>query len=182
MELPRYVVRDSSNRETPCDEEAAIALLDSDPASLISLQEFDRWVSGQSFIEFGDLAFENANFEVRRPTPATGFNFIISTETYPPAPISRRLGIVASEQVATVSAVKEMMMAVSDVLGSQSNTTTKELAQAREAVLRDLRLKAIKKGAQGIIGLHLNYSSIEGKGILMLLVTGYGTAVTFAKE
>lgn len=182
MDLPRYVVRDSSNRETPCDEETAIDLLNEDPGSLVSLQEFDRWVSGQSFIEFGDLAFEDANLEVLHPVPASESSFIISTETFPPYPIARRLGIVASEQIATVSVAKELMMAVSDVLGTQSKTTSNELARAREAVLYDLRLKAAKKRAQGIIGLHLNYSSIEGKGILMLLVTGYGTAVTFAKE
>jgi uncharacterized protein YbjQ (UPF0145 family) len=182
MELPRYVVRDSSNRETPCDEETAIALLNDDPSGLISLQEFDRWVSGQSFVQYGDLAFEDANLAVHPPSPVSGFNFIISTETYPPFTVARRLGIVASEQVATVSAVKEVMMAVSDVLGTQSNTTSSELAKARESVLRDLRQKGIKRGAQGIIGVHLNYSSIEGKGLLMLLVTGYGTAVTFAKE
>lgn len=175
-----YLVRAPDRQETPCDEEGATILLADNPTASISRQGTHRWIPGTAFMEFGDLAFDDSSLYLPdTPQDAMAGGILITTETFPPFAIASRVGIVAAEHVARVGAWSELLIGLADAHGGRSATAEKELAAARESVLADLRRKTYLLGGRAIIGLQLNYHSVEGKGTMMFLVTGYGTAVTF---
>ncbi|WP_193211424.1 heavy metal-binding domain-containing protein [Luteolibacter marinus] len=178
-----YILKTSAGKVTPCDEAIALRRIEEDPSIQISRPGTNHWIYGKSFLEFGDLAFDDTSFRV--PTVVSDLSktsLLITAETVPPYTIASRLGVVVSERVASIGALKELAIGLSDIIGNTSATIHKELEKTRNEVLSDLRRQAHSRGAQGIIALSLSYTSIEGKGTLMLLVTGYGTAVTFAGE
>jgi uncharacterized protein YbjQ (UPF0145 family) len=63
-----------------------------------------------------------------------------------------------------------------DVFGGRSKTYEKVLEQAKEDALRELSQKAQEMGANGILGVDLDFETI-GSGGSMLMVIATGTAV-----
>lgn len=62
---------------------------------------------------------------------------------------------------------------------SRSASDLKLSIDARETCLNELKKEAFDLGADGVIGIDLDYSEISGKGKGMLLLVASGTAVKF---
>ena len=72
---------------------------------------------------------------------------------------------------------KDFLSSLTDIFGGRSNTTQNILRDARRNCLFELRLEAVKMGANAVIGVDLDYSEFSGQGKSMLFLVASGTAV-----
>ena len=176
-------MRQSNGEVTPCDEHAALLRVESDPGSFIAKFGTNHWIRGQTFVEYGEIGFENRDFRVLLAQPDLDqTDLLVTTETFPPFAISARLGVVIAERVAGINILKEVAVGLTDLLGGSSSTLQAELSKARNEVIADLKSQGRSLGAHGLIALGLNFTPFEAKNTMMLLVAGWATAVTFSGE
>ena len=92
--------------------------------------------------------------------------------------ISDYLGVIAGEAVMGANVFKDIFAGVRNIIGGRSGAYEKELEAAREAAFDDLTAKAAGLGANGVVGVDIDYEVIGGGGGgNMLLVSVSGTAV-----
>ena len=66
-----------------------------------------------------------------------------------------------------------------NLVGGRSQTYEAELVQARETALEEMVQRAQELGAEGIVGVDIDYETL-GSDNGMLMVTASGTAVRFS--
>jgi uncharacterized protein YbjQ (UPF0145 family) len=93
-------------------------------------------------------------------------------------PVTSYLGIVTSEVIIGANVIKDFLGGLRDFFGGRSGTYEGVLKEAKENALSELRQNAMAMGADGVIGIDLDYETI-GSGGSMLMVTVSGTAVKF---
>jgi uncharacterized protein YbjQ (UPF0145 family) len=91
--------------------------------------------------------------------------------------VSKYHGVVTSHIVEGVNAFKEFGGAIRDVVGGRSGIYEKVLGKADGTALKELMRQAKEAGANAVIGVDIDYASIEIKGS-MIMVVACGTAVT----
>jgi uncharacterized protein YbjQ (UPF0145 family) len=91
-------------------------------------------------------------------------------------PVSRYLGIVTGEAIIGANVFRDMFAAVRDIVGGRSATYERALAEARDVALAEMQKRAEALGANGIIGIDLDYE-VLGQANGMLMVSCSGTAV-----
>jgi uncharacterized protein YbjQ (UPF0145 family) len=94
--------------------------------------------------------------------------------------ITEYLGLVAGEVVSGANIVRDMMATVTDFVGGRSAAYEEELGKSRESALREITDRARRMGADGVVGLQLDFEVIGGRGA-MIMVTAVGTAVRIRK-
>lgn len=104
---------------------------------------------------------------------------MLTTEIAHDLPVTRRLGIVASEHVVGMHIFKDILVSARDIFGGRSETVQREMSRARAGALADLRREAQKLGANAVVGVSLSYNQIAGNST-MLMVVATGTAVELA--
>ena len=82
-------------------------------------------------------------------------------------------GLVTGETIFGANVFKDIMASVRDIVGGRSATYEKAIADARETSLRELEARAVKLGANAVIGIDIDYETVGN----MLMVTATGTAV-----
>lgn len=103
--------------------------------------------------------------------------YITTTSNIEGAKIEKYLGIVTTQSVQGTNIFSDMFAEVRDVVGGYSESYQNKLRSMENRVLEELKAKAIKLGANAIIGLRLDFDEISGKGKGMLMLTAQGTAV-----
>jgi uncharacterized protein YbjQ (UPF0145 family) len=99
---------------------------------------------------------------------------VTTTPTIQGKEIKEYLGIVTGEAIMGANIVKDVFASITDIVGGRSAAYEKELTRAREIALREMEENARTLGANGIVGVDLDYETVrEG----MLMVTVSGTAV-----
>lgn len=99
---------------------------------------------------------------------------VTTTPTIQGKEIKEYLGIVTGEAIMGANIVKDIFASITDIVGGRSAAYEKELTRAREIALREMEENARTLGANGIVGVDLDYETVrEG----MLMVTVSGTAV-----
>src|SRR6185503_18403857 len=91
-------------------------------------------------------------------------------------PVSRYFGVVTGEAISGANVFRDMFAAVRDIVGGRSATYEKALAEARTVALSEMEKRAEGLGANGVIGIDLDYE-VLGQANGMLMVTCSGTAV-----
>ena len=91
-------------------------------------------------------------------------------------PVSRYIGVVTGEAIIGANVFRDMFAAVRDIVGGRSATYEKALAEARTVALSEMEKRAEALGANGVIGIDLDYE-VLGQANGMLMVTCSGTAV-----
>ena len=91
-------------------------------------------------------------------------------------PVSRYVGVVTGEAIIGANVFRDVFAAVRDIVGGRSATYEKALAEAREIALSEMSKRAEAMGANGIIGIDLDYE-VLGQANGMLMVSCIGTAV-----
>ncbi len=107
---------------------------------------------------------------------------LTTTPTYPNLEIEEVKGVITSECVFGMNAFRDFFADMTDFFGGRSEASQKVLRDARETCLNELKKEAYELGADGVIGIDLDYSEISGKGKGMLFLVASGTAVKFKKE
>lgn len=102
---------------------------------------------------------------------------ITTTPNVENRPVKEYLGLVNGEAILGTSIVKDYLAVLSDLTGARSIEYEASLESARETAISEMLEKAQKLGANAIIGVDIDYESIDGEGTSMLMVTASGTAV-----
>lgn len=111
------------------------------------------------------------------PTTA---NDIILTTSYQVAgrTIDSEIDVISAQCAYGMNIFKDFFAGIRDVVGGRSKAVEQVLADARVAVLDDLRAEAAALGADAVIAMDMDYHELSGGGKNgMLLVVATGTAV-----
>ena len=92
--------------------------------------------------------------------------------------VEEYLGIVQGEAILGANIFRDFFAGIRDIVGGRSGAYEDELRKAREIALREMQEQAAALGANGVIGIDLDYESIQtGSSGGMLMVSASGTAV-----
>ena len=92
--------------------------------------------------------------------------------------VEEYLGIVQGEAIMGANIFRDFFAGIRDIVGGRSGAYEDELRKAREIALREMQEQAAALGANGVIGIDLDYESIQtGSSGGMLMVSASGTAV-----
>ncbi len=93
--------------------------------------------------------------------------------------VAEYLRVVAGETIFGANVFKDIAAGFRNIIGGRSQAYEQELFQAREAALAEMVQRAQELGADGVIGVKLDYTTVGADGG-MLMVGATGTAVRFA--
>lgn len=85
-------------------------------------------------------------------------------------------GVVTGETIIGANFVKDFFAGVRDVIGGRSGSYEKVLREAKNTSMEEMQERAMKLGANAIIGIDVDYETI-GQNNSMLMVAVSGTAV-----
>lgn len=92
--------------------------------------------------------------------------------------IAQYIRVVAGETVVGINMFKDLGAGIRNIVGGRSGGYEGEILQARETALGEMVQRAIDLGANGVVGVDIDYESLGQGG--MVMVTASGTAVRFA--
>ncbi len=85
-------------------------------------------------------------------------------------------GVVFGETIIGANLFKDLFASIRDIVGGRSGTYERVLAEARETALNEMSQSAMALGANGVIGIDVDYE-VVGQSGSMLMVSVSGTAV-----
>ena len=88
-------------------------------------------------------------------------------------------GLVNGESLIGSNIYKDLFSGVRDVVEGRTTAYAEELDNARNEAIKTMEEKAKSLGANGIIGLKISYNNLGGTMGNTILVTVYGTAVSY---
>ena len=88
-------------------------------------------------------------------------------------------GLVTGQAILGANIFKDVFAGIRDIVGGRSAVYEKELRQAKDLAVQEMIEEARALGANGVIGIDLDYETI-GKAGSMLMVSASGTAVTYS--
>ncbi len=101
-----------------------------------------------------------------------------TTSTVEGRPVAQYLGVITGEVIVGANIFKDLFASVRDIVGGRSGAYESSLRDARKTALRELAEEAQALGADGVVGIDLDYEVIGAQGS-MLMVSASGTAVKF---
>ena len=91
--------------------------------------------------------------------------------------ITEYLGIVSGHSVLGMNIFSDWFAGIRDIVGGRSESYENYFIDARDQAIDDMVVQAEIEGANAIISIKIDYSSIEAKNTRMLMVSANGTAV-----
>ena len=104
---------------------------------------------------------------------------ILTTQTIEGKKIDKYHGLVTGDSLLGANMYKDMFSGVRDVVGGRTSKYEDELINARKLAMDSMQEKAEKKGANAIIGTRVAYHNLGGTMGNTIMVTIFGTAVTY---
>ncbi|WP_062269335.1 heavy metal-binding domain-containing protein [Endozoicomonas arenosclerae] len=92
--------------------------------------------------------------------------------------ISDYLDIVVGEAILGANVFKDFFAGIRDIVGGRSGAYEKEMGKARKIAFAEMEEQARELGADGIVGIDIDYE-VVGKEGGMMMVSVSGTAVKF---
>jgi uncharacterized protein YbjQ (UPF0145 family) len=90
------------------------------------------------------------------------------------------LGVVSGNAVMGTNLFRDMFAGLRDLVGGRSGGYEKELKEAKQLALEEMAEEAMELGADGVVGVDLDYEHLGSEGCSMLMVSANGTAVRLA--
>jgi len=84
--------------------------------------------------------------------------------------------VVFGEVITGVNFLKDITAAVRNFVGGRSRHYEEELVQAREEAINEMTARALKLGANAIVGVDIDYE-VLGADNGMMMISASGTAV-----
>ncbi len=91
-------------------------------------------------------------------------------------PVVEYIDVVAGQSIIGVNAVKDLFASIRDLVGGHSKTYERTLDKARNEALKRLEDRAAEMGADAVIGIDIDFSTMGPHGGL-IMVSASGTAV-----
>ncbi|WP_075186339.1 heavy metal-binding domain-containing protein [Teredinibacter haidensis] len=101
-----------------------------------------------------------------------------TTSTVDGRPIREYLGVVVGEAILGANIFKDIFGAIRDIVGGRSAAYEQEMGKAREIAFDEMEQKAKALGADGIVGIDIDYEVVGQQGGMMM-VSVSGTAIRF---
>ena len=101
---------------------------------------------------------------------------VTTTSTVEGRPVQEYLGVVNAQSIIGANIFKDLFAGLRDVFGGRSKTYERVLEEAKEDAMREFVERAQSLGANGILGVDLDFETV-GAGGSMLMVIATGTAV-----
>jgi uncharacterized protein YbjQ (UPF0145 family) len=109
-----------------------------------------------------------------------GSMLVLTTPSIEGKKITRYYGLVSGEAILGANIFKDLFAGIRDIVGGRSAAYEKELRQAKEIAIEEMKAEARTMNANAVIGVDLDYETIQvGQGGGMLMVSASGTAVTY---
>ncbi|MDD3168326.1 MAG: YbjQ family protein [Eubacteriales bacterium] len=86
-------------------------------------------------------------------------------------------GIVFGEIIVGINVIKDFKAGLTNFFGGRSGSYEEELVMGRNQAIREMEQRAADMGANGIVGVIVDYEAISNQGSNMLMVIASGTAV-----
>lgn len=80
---------------------------------------------------------------------------------------------MTGEAIIGANIFRDILASITDLIGGRSGAYERALQEAREIAMKELEERAAAQGANAIIGVDIDYETMEG----MLMVSVSGTAV-----
>ena len=93
--------------------------------------------------------------------------------------ISEYIRVVAGETVSGINMFRDLAAGFRNIVGGRSQAYEEEMINARENALEEMVQRAIELGAEGVVGVDIDYVTM-GSDNGMMMVSATGTAVRFA--
>jgi uncharacterized protein YbjQ (UPF0145 family) len=108
---------------------------------------------------------------------------VVTTPTIEGKKIVNYMGIVTGEAILGANIFKDFFAGIRDIVGGRSAAYEKELGQAKEIAIEEMKERASALGANAVVGVDLDYETIQvGQGGSMLMVSANGTAVFYEEQ
>ncbi|MFC6633931.1 heavy metal-binding domain-containing protein [Microbulbifer taiwanensis] len=88
------------------------------------------------------------------------------------------LDVVVGEAILGANIFKDIFGAVRDIVGGRAGAYEREMAKARKVAFEEMEEEARRLGADGIVGIDIDYEVVGQQGGMMM-VSVSGTAVKF---
>lgn len=153
----------------------------------IGLLEYETSISGKIFCRACELAYRKSEVEKQEAVLAARLNkdeelvnaidaIVLTTETAPNLPITKRIEIVTAECAFGMNVFKDLFAGVRNVVGGRSEAVQKTMRDSRRVALYELKKEAHAVGANAVVGVDLDYVELSAAGSMDMLVAS-GTAV-----
>lgn len=103
---------------------------------------------------------------------------VTTTPTVPGREVAEIKGVIAGEAILGVNIFRDLFAGLRDIIGGRSGGYQKALGEAREHAMQDLIQEATALGADAIVGVDIDYETIDTQKGAMLMVSCSGTAVS----
>ncbi len=102
---------------------------------------------------------------------------VTTTATLQDRRISEYLGLVTGESILGANIFRDMFAGIRDIVGGRSGAYEKVLRDARELAVQEMVERARRLGANGVIGVDVDYETVGGGTMLMVSVSGTAVKV-----
>ncbi|HBO39137.1 MAG TPA: hypothetical protein DD638_10810 [Pasteurellaceae bacterium] len=102
---------------------------------------------------------------------------ITTTNTVEGKQIIEYKGLVFGEVVAGSNFIRDFFAGITDIIGGRSGAYENRLSRGREEALTEIRDNARKLGANAVVGVEVNYTTITSESKSMFMIVASGTAV-----
>lgn len=103
---------------------------------------------------------------------------VSTTSTLQDRAIVRYLGLVSGDAILGANVFRDFFAGIRDLVGGRAGSYEKVLRSAKDTALAEMSEQAERLGANAVIGVDLDYETIQIKdGGGMLMVSATGTAV-----
>ena len=106
---------------------------------------------------------------------------LLTTETAPNLPITKRIEIVTAEVAFGMNVFKDLFAGIRDIVGGRSEAVQATMRDSRRTALYELKKEAHAVGANAVVGVDLDYVELSGAGNMVMLVAS-GTAVVIEEK
>ncbi|RNB91295.1 YbjQ family protein [Brevibacillus fluminis] len=96
---------------------------------------------------------------------------VTTTNTVEGKEIKEYLGIVSGEVILGANVVRDFLAGITDIIGGRSGAYESKLQEGRELALREMTERARQLGANGIVGVDLDFETLR-EGMMMVIASG----------
>ena len=108
---------------------------------------------------------------------------VLTTHAIEGKRIIRYFGLVSGEAILGANIFKDIFAGIRDIVGGRSAAYEKELRQAKNIAIEEMKDQARAMNANAVIGVDLDYETIQiGQTGGMLMVSASGTAVAYEEK
>lgn len=105
-----------------------------------------------------------------------------TTTTLQDKKLVKYIDVVTGETILGANVIKDFFAGFTDFFGGRSNAYESTIEEARITAMKEMEEKARKLGANGIVGIDIDYETIGRQSSSMLMVAVSGTAVLYEEE